>query len=79
MKEDFLTNNQGAPIEDDQNSQTVGRRGPTLIQDVVLTEKIAHFDRERIPQRVVHAKGAGAHGYFKVYKCMSQLTKAKFL
>ena len=79
MKKNYLTSNQGSPIEDDQNSQTVGKRGPTLIQDTVFVEKIAHFDRERIPERVVHAKGAGAHGYFKPYKCMAALTKAKFL
>jgi catalase len=79
MKNDYLTTNQGMPIPDDQNSQTIGKRGPILLQDIVFAEKIAHFGRERIPERVVHAKGAGAHGYFKPYKCMAPFTKAKFL
>lgn len=74
-----LTTSEGYPIYDDQNSQTVGERGPTLLQDFQLIEKIAHFDRERIPERVVHAKGAGAFGYFQVYKPMTNYTKAKFL
>ncbi len=77
--EKVLTTNQGVPVSDDQNSQTVGERGPVLLQDVQFIEKIAHFDRERIPERVVHAKGAGAHGYFQVYKKMEAYTKAKFL
>lgn len=79
MKNNYLTTNQGMPVTDDQNSQTVGARGPILLQDIVFVEKIAHFDRERIPERVVHAKGAGAHGYFKPYQCMAPFTKAKFL
>ncbi len=79
MKDRYLTTNQGEPVTDDQNSLTVGQRGPTLLQDIVFIEKLAHFDRERIPERVVHAKGAGAHGYFKVYKSMAPYTKAKFL
>lgn len=79
MKKEYLTTNQGEPVTDDQNSLTVGRRGPALLQDTVFLEKMAHFDRERIPERVVHAKGAGAHGYFKVYKSMAPYTKAKFL
>jgi len=74
-----LTTNQGVPITDNQNSLTVGERGPVLLQDVQFIEKMAHFDRERIPERVVHAKGAGAHGYFQVYKSMAAYTKAKFL
>jgi catalase len=74
-----LTTNQGVPVSDNQNSQTVGERGPVLLQDVQFIEKMAHFDRERIPERVVHAKGAGAHGYFQVYKNMETYTKAKFL
>jgi len=78
-EEKVLTTNQGVPVSDDQNSQTVGERGPVLLQDVRFIEKIAHFDRERIPERVVHAKGAGAHGYFQVYKNMEAYTKAKFL
>ncbi|MBX4260314.1 catalase [Clostridium estertheticum] len=79
MTKDYLTTNQGIPIPDDQNSLTVGERGPILLHDAVFLEKIAQFDRERIPERVVHAKGAGAHGYFKVYKNMTSYTKAKFL
>jgi len=79
MKDEFLTTNQGQPVTDDQNSLSVGERGPTLIKDFVFLEKLAHFDRERIPERVVHAKGAGAHGYFKVYKNMALYTKAAFL
>lgn len=79
MKEKYLTTNQGAPIYNNQNSLTIGERGPILLQDVQFIEKMAHFDRERIPERVVHAKGAGAHGYFQVYKNMEPYTKAKFL
>jgi len=79
MAEEKMTTNQGYPIADDESSLTVGSRGPTLLQDFQLIEKIAHFDRERIPERVVHAKGAGAFGYFQVYKLMSRYTKAKFL
>lgn len=72
-----LTTGNGAPVGDNQNSITAGSRGPTLIQDVHLLEKLAHFNRERIPERVVHAKGAGAHGYFEVTNDLSQYTKAK--
>ena len=61
-----LTTGHGAPIDDNQNSLTVGPSGPILLQDIALIDKLAHFDRERIPERVVHAKGAGAHGYFEV-------------
>jgi catalase len=78
-KKKHLTTNQGVPITDNQNSLTVGERGPVLLQDVQFIEKMAHFDRERIPERVVHAKGAGAHGYFQVYKSMAAYTMAKFL
>lgn len=79
MKDKHLTTNQGVPVSDNQNSLTAGERGPVLLQDVHLIEKLAHFDRERIPERVVHAKGAGAHGYFQVYKSMAKYTCAKFL
>ena len=79
MKDKHLTTNQGVPVSDNQNSLTVGERGPVLLQDVHLIEKLAHFDRERIPERVVHAKGAGAHGYFQVYESMSKYSCAKFL
>ena len=74
-----LTTNFGAPIDDDQNTVTAGSPGPALLQDIHLLEKLAHFDRERIPERVVHAKGAGAHGYFEVTHDVTQYTKAKFL
>lgn len=74
-----LTTSWGAPVGDNQNSMTAGSRGPTLIQDVHLLEKLAHFNRERVPERVVHAKGAGAHGYFEVTNDLSKYTKAKFL
>ncbi|MEC1373753.1 catalase KatA [Heyndrickxia oleronia] len=72
-----LTTSWGAPVGDNQNSMTAGSRGPTLIQDVHLLEKLAHFNRERVPERVVHAKGAGAHGYFEVTNDVSNYTKAK--
>ncbi|MBY0090662.1 catalase [Priestia megaterium] len=74
-----LTTSWGAPVGDNQNSMTAGSRGPTLIQDVHLLEKLAHFNRERVPERVVHAKGAGAHGYFEVTNDVSAYTKAAFL
>lgn len=67
------------PVGDDLNSLTAGERGPVLMQDVHLLEKLAHFDRERIPERVVHAKGAGAGGYFEVTTDVTKYTKAKFL
>ncbi len=72
-----LTTNQGTPVSDDQNSLTAGERGPTLLQDVHLIEKLAHFNRERIPERIVHAKGAGAGGYFEVTQDITKFTKAK--
>jgi len=74
-----LTTAFGIPVADDQNSLTAGHRGPVLMQDVHLLEKLAHFDRERIPERVVHAKGAGAYGYFEVTADVTRYTKAKFL
>ncbi len=63
---EFLTTNQGVRISADQNSLKVGPRGPTLLEDFVLREKINHFDHERIPERVVHARGTAAHGYFEL-------------
>jgi catalase len=60
-----LTTNQGTPISDNQNSLKAGARGPSLLEDFVLREKITHFDHERIPERIVHARGSGAHGYFR--------------
>jgi catalase len=74
-----LTNNFGAPVDDDQNSLTAGNPGPVLMQDVHLLEKLSHFERERIPERVVHAKGAGAYGYFEATADMTKYTRAKFL
>ncbi len=74
-----LTTNQGAPISDNQNSLKAGSRGPTLLEDFILREKITHFDHERIPERIVHARGSGAHGYFQPYKDWSDLSCAAFL
>lgn len=76
---EFLTTNQGVRINDNQNSLKAGDRGPTLLEDFILREKITHFDHERIPERVVHARGSAAHGYFQVYESMAQYTKADFL
>jgi len=78
-KKKKLTTAFGIPVGDDQNSQTAGKRGSVLMQDVHLLEKLGHFDRERIPERVVHAKGAGAGGYFEVTADVTKYTKAKFL
>ena len=74
-----LTTNQGTAINDNQNTLKAGARGPSLIEDFIFREKITHFDHERIPERVVHARGAGAHGYFRVYEPMTRWTKAGFL
>jgi len=74
-----LTTNQGLVINDDTNSLKGGERGPSLLEDFHLREKITHFDHERIPERVVHARGAAAHGFFQVYKPIAELTKAGFL
>ncbi|MBC7394512.1 MAG: catalase, partial [Variovorax sp.] len=74
-----LTTNQGLQIPDNHNSLKAGLRGPTLLEDFILREKITHFDHERIPERAVHARGSAAHGYFQVYKSMSQFTSADFL
>ncbi|MBB6733158.1 catalase [Cohnella zeiphila] len=76
---DRLTTNQGVPIGDNQNSRTAGQNGPTLLEDYQLLEKLAHFDRERVPERVVHARGAGAHGVFRLKHSMKRYTKAAFL
>ena len=73
--EQFLTTNQGVRINDNQNSLKAGERGATLLEDFILREKITHFDHERIPERIVHARGAGAHGYFQVYGSMAKYTK----
>lgn len=71
-----ITTRQGVPVADDQNSLRVGPSGPQLMEDFHFREKIFHFDHERIPERVVHARGFGAHGYFETYKSLSSLTKA---
>ena len=71
-----LTTNQGVAISDNQNSLKAGLRGPALLEDFILREKITHFDHERIPERVVHARGSGAHGYFECYKSLAKLTSA---
>ncbi len=71
-----LTTQQGTPVSDDQNSLRVGDRGPTLLDDFVMREKIFHFDHERIPERVVHARGYGAHGFFETYEPLTDLTSA---
>jgi len=75
----LLTTNQGVPISDNQNSLRSGARGPSLLEDFILREKITHFDHERIPERIVHARGSGAHGYFQPTKSLARLTKAAFL
>jgi len=72
-----LTHATGAPVTDNLNIQTAGPRGPALLQDIWLIEKLAHFDREVIPERRMHAKGAGAHGTFTVTHDISGYTKAK--
>ena len=74
-----LTTNQGLPVSDNQNTLKAGERGPALLEDFILREKITHFDHERIPERIVHARGAGAHGYFQPYHSMKKVTKAAFL
>ncbi|MBJ8478628.1 catalase HPII [Acinetobacter pittii] len=76
---EVLTTNQGVKIADNQNSLRAGIRGSTLLEDFILREKITHFDHERIPERIVHARGVGAHGYFQAYEGNERLTKAGFL
>jgi len=75
----LMTTDQGLKINDDQNSLKSGERGATLLEDFILREKITHFDHERIPERIVHARGAAAHGYFELYESIAKYTKAKFL
>ncbi|WPO84125.1 catalase [Chryseobacterium sp. JJR-5R] len=74
-----LTTNQGLKINNNQDSLKSGERGPSLLEDFILREKITHFDHERIPERIVHARGSGAHGVFKINKSLAQYTKANFL
>ncbi|MGO6842560.1 catalase [Rhizobium ruizarguesonis] len=71
-----LTTSQGGPVSDDQNTLRIGARGPTLVDDFHFREKIFHFDHERIPERVVHARGYGAHGYFETYESLAAYTRA---
>ena len=71
-----MTTNQGVPVADNQSSLKAGLRGPALLKDFILREKITHFDHERIPERIVHARGSGAHGYFESYKSLKSLTRA---
>ncbi|HEV8549265.1 MAG TPA: catalase, partial [Polyangiaceae bacterium] len=71
-----LTTNQGVPLADNQNSLKAGLRGPALLEDFILREKITHFDHERIPERVVHARGSAAHGFFECYEAQTDLTRA---
>ena len=77
-----LTTRQGHPLTNNQNVRTVGNRGPTTLENYAFLEKVSHFDRERVPERVVHARGAGAHGVFEAYGAVgdqpiSQYTRAK--
>jgi catalase len=71
-----LTTNQGVPVANNQDSLKAGLRGPTLLEDFILREKITHFDHERIPERIVHARGSAAHGYFEAYAPLTELTRA---
>ncbi len=79
-----MTNQQGHPVTDNQNTRSVGNRGPLVLENYDFLEKISHFDREKIPERIVHARGAGAHGYFESYgeingEPISKYTRAKVL
>jgi catalase len=74
-----LTTNFGQPIADNQNSLKAGFRGPALLEDFILREKITHFDHERIPERIVHARGSAAHGFFECYEPLTRYTRASFL
>ena len=74
-----LRTNQGVKIADNQNTLRAGARGPSLLEDFIMREKITHFDHERIPERIVHARGSAAHGVFQVYESMKEYTKAAFL
>lgn len=79
---DTLTNRQGHPVTNNQNIRTVGNRGPATLENYDFIEKISHFDREKVPERIVHARGAGAHGYFEAYgtagdEPVSKYTRAK--
>ncbi len=71
-----LTTNQGVPVAQNQDSLKAGLRGPALLKDFILREKLTHFDHERIPERIVHARGSGAHGYFECYRSLRRITRA---
>ncbi len=71
-----MTTNQGLKVNDTNNSLKAGERGATLLEDFILREKITHFDHERIPERIVHARGSAAHGYFELYESQEKYTKA---
>ncbi len=77
--DEFMTTNHGVRINDDQNTLKAGNRGPSLLEDFIFREKMTHFDHERIPERIVHARGSAAHGVFRVFESQSALTKAGFL
>ena len=82
VKREILTTRQGHPVLDNQNIRTVGNRGPATLENYDFIEKISHFDREKVPERIVHARGAGAHGYFESYgtvgdKPVKKYTRAK--
>ena len=77
--EQALRTNQGVKVSDNQNTLKVGARGPSLLEEFIMREKITHFDHERIPERIIHARGTDAHGYFQTYEAHSVLTKAGFL
>jgi len=79
MQSNILTTSNGDPVDDNQHSMTAGPEGPILLQDFHLIDKMAAFDRERIPERVVHAKGSAAHGEFEVTEDVSKFTRANFL
>src|ERR1700691_4125444 len=74
-----LTTNQGVPLSDNQNSLKANARGPALLEDFILREKITHFDHERIPERIVHARGTGVHGFFELTASLKKYTTAKIL
>ncbi len=77
--ESLLTTNQGVVIPDNHNSLRAGARGPTLLEDFILREKLLHLGHERIPERVMNARGAGAHGYFELTRSLVEYTRADFL
>jgi catalase len=79
MAQKRTTNDSGIPVPSDEHSLTVGPNGPTVLHDAHLVQKMQHFNRERVPERVVHAKGSGAHGFFEVTEDVTQWTSASFL